>query len=111
MGNRTNHEDSISELGFTVIPTDLPIVTDYQGQWSITGPEALPNNFWVVDMEGEGHQWPGHWSPQELLNHAKDEGVNLAYVAPYGRHVEGKEDAVPLHDWIHQGRYKNKHHQ
>lgn len=111
MGNREQHFDTISSLGFYFEPEDLPIVNAYNGRWVVAGDDTPAENLWLVTTDGKGHPVEGHPSPQEILDDATDRGWLPAYVAPYGRHVEGELDAVQLHDWILRGRRDRKHHQ
>jgi hypothetical protein len=102
--NRTEHHTGMSELGFTISAEDLKAVNQYAGNWVMTGEGKLPNNYWVVSANGQGHPVAGQMSPEEMLQIAKDKGWDPVYVAPYGRHVEGELDRVKLHDWIRQHR-------
>lgn len=106
---RTEHHTTVSELGFSVSNEDLAIVNEYPGRWGITGSAPLPDNYWVVTMDGEGHPVTGHRSPQQILDWAERErGWQCAYVAPYGRFVQGEDDGIELHDWLKEGRHKQK---
>ncbi|MFB5190531.1 hypothetical protein [Alicyclobacillus fastidiosus] len=108
--SREEHHETLSGLGFYFEAEDLPIVNQYQGDWIVTGPDGKPDNYWVVTTDGKGHAISGHPSPQEALDWARNNGWLPAYVAPYGRYVEGELDAVALHDWIARGRHDRKHH-
>ncbi|CAM3966576.1 hypothetical protein [Alicyclobacillus pomorum] len=105
MVNRTEHHTKVSELGFTVSDEDFPAVVQYAGEWTLTGEGPVPNNYWAVTIDGEGIPFSGHPSPRQILDEANGEGLNCAYVAPYGRYVEGKLDGVQLHDWIREHRH------
>ncbi|MCY0887785.1 MAG: hypothetical protein OWQ59_04935 [Alicyclobacillaceae bacterium] len=102
------HHTTLSELGFHFRDEDLSIINAYVGEWSVTNPEHPANNYWVVDTDGKGHPVSGHGSPAQVLDEGQRRGWQVAYVAPYGHYVEGKEDAIPLHQWILEGRRKNK---
>lgn len=105
--NRTERHTTISELGFTVLDKDLPIINAYQGVWSLTSGEGeLPQNYWVVGIDGRGYPYTGHSSPQQLLDLANQDGLNGAYAAPYGHYVEGQDDGIQLHEWIREHRKK-----
>ena len=100
---------TLSELGFTINREDLPFLNEYSGQWTFSGPEAVPENHWLVTFDGQGHPVNGHLSPQQILDWGKEQGWECAYVAPYGRHVIGEKDEVQLHDWLRERRNKHKH--
>lgn len=108
MVNREEHHDTVSSLGFYFKQEDLPIINAYSGSWTLTNPEHVADNYWVVTTDGQGHNVTGHLSPDQILEWAEDKGWLPAYVAPYGQHVEGKLDAVLLHDWIKRGREDRK---
>lgn len=110
MGNREDHHETLSGLGFYFQPDDLPIINAYHGKWVVTDTEHQPNNYWVVTTDGKGHSVTGHRSPQQILDWADEQGWLPAYVAPYGKYVEGEMDAIQLHDWISQGRRDAKQH-
>lgn len=102
------HHTTLSDLGFHFRAEDLPIINSYTGDWSVV-PEGHPaNNYWAVDITGKGHPIPGHGSPQQVLEEAVERGWPIAYVAPYGHYVEGKDDGIQLHDWILEGRQKQR---
>ncbi len=107
---RTEHHTTVSELGFAVTNEDLRIVNQYPGRWAITGSSPLPNNYWAVTTDGRGHPVLGRMSPDEILSAANNRGWQCAYVAPYGRYVQGENDGVELHNWIVEGRNKSKSH-
>lgn len=98
--NSEEHHDTISGLGFTIPSEDLPYLNEYPGQWEITGAGPKPENFWLITKDGKGHPVEGHMSPQQILDWGHRQGWEVAYVAPYGRHVIGAEDEVQLHEWI-----------
>ncbi|OFW78512.1 MAG: hypothetical protein A2201_10130 [Alicyclobacillus sp. RIFOXYA1_FULL_53_8] len=102
------HHSKLSELGFTIQMEDLPYLNEYQGDWAISGPEQLPNNYWLVTFDGKGHPVQGSMSPQQILDWGKRQGWECAYVAPYGRYVEGQYDGVRLDDWLRDRRRKHK---
>lgn len=102
------HHTTLSELGFTIQMADLPYLNEYQGDWIVDGPDELPNNYWLVTFDGIGHPVSGHLSPQQILDWGVERGWQVAYVAPYGRYVEGKDDGVHLHDWLRDRRNKHK---
>lgn len=102
------HQTTLSELGFTVRPEDLPYLNEYAGKWSVSGADPLPNNQWLVTMDGVGHPVTGHLSPQQILDWGADQGWQCAYVAPYGRHIVGANDDIQLHDWLAQRREQHK---
>ncbi|WAH37276.1 hypothetical protein [Alicyclobacillus dauci] len=104
MSNREEHHDTLSSLGFSFKQDDLPIINKYHGHWKVMGDDTPAENLWVVTTDGKGHPVKGHPSPQEIIDWADDQGWLPAYVAPYGRYVEGELDAIHLHDWIVQGR-------
>ncbi|SFV03076.1 hypothetical protein [Alicyclobacillus macrosporangiidus] len=106
MSNTREHHTTVSELGFTVMTEDLPILNVYRGDWVLTGEGDPPPNYWVVTLDGKGIPYTGHASPQELLALAKREGLPYAYAAPYGRYVEGRDDKIQLHEWIRDHRKK-----
>lgn len=103
------HHETLSSLGFYFKPDDLPIINAYAGHWQVTETQHQPENYWIVTTDGKGHPVKGHLSPQEMLDWAENQGWVPAYVAPYGRYVEGELDAVELHDWIARGRHDRKH--
>lgn len=107
MGNRTDHHTTISELGFTVQMKDLPAINAYSGEWSLTGEGPLPENFWIVTIDGNGKPITGHGSPEQLITRAQEMGWDVAYVAPYGRHVVGETDGRQLHEWLQDQRKKH----
>lgn len=107
--NRTEHHTTVSELGFTVNPADLAIVNAYTGVWTVTGAPQKPDNYWVITTDGTGHAVTGQGSPQQILDRGRANGWDCAYAAPYGRHVEGTDDGVALHDWIREGRKAARH--
>ncbi len=102
---RQEYHNTISGLGFTVFPEDLQYVNEYAGDWELTGPkDNIPENYWLVTSDGEGHNVRGHMSPQQILDWGREQGWLCAYVAPYGRHVVGAEDDIQLHDWLRDRR-------
>lgn len=103
------HHTTISGLGFTVKSDYLPFINEYPGDWTYTGPEPAPDNYWLVTFDGKGHPIPGRLSPQQMLDWGEARGWYCAYVAPYGRHIIGAEDEVQLHDWLLQRKQKHKH--
>lgn len=107
-GNQEQHFDTFSSLGFYFDLDDLPIVNAYQGHWVVAGDDTPAQNLWLVTTDGKGHPVTGHPSPQEIIDEARHKGWLPAYVAPYGRHVEGQSDAIQLHDWIAEGRLERK---
>lgn len=105
--NRTEHTGTVSGMGFTVSNSDLAIVNDYADRWVLTGSiHNIPNNFWAVTTDGQGHPISGHGSALQILDRAIEAGMDVAYVAPHGRYVVGEKDDVKLSDWI---REKRKH--
>ncbi|WDL98329.1 hypothetical protein [Alicyclobacillus sp. ALC3] len=101
--NRHEDHTTVSGLGFTVSAQDLKYVNEYPGQWELTGqPEKIPENYWLITHDGQGHNVRGHLSPQQILDWGRDQGWQCAYVAPYGHHVMGAEDEVQLHDWLRE---------
>jgi hypothetical protein len=94
------HHDTLSSLDFTIPQEDLQYLNEYQGHWEITGQGPKPENFWLVTKDGRGHPVKGHLSPQQILDWGRNQGWEVSYVAPYGRHVLGAQDEVPLHEWI-----------
>lgn len=109
--NRSEHHQTLSELGFYFKDRDLSIVNDYAGEWIVNETEgSMPNNFWAVSTNGKGHPVAGQMSPSQMLDYAEERGWQVAYVAPFGHYVEGKLDGIHLHDWILEGRHKAKKH-
>jgi len=109
VGNRTDHHETLSDLGFFFDNSDLPIINNYPGAWAVTNPAHIADNYWVITTDGRGHNVLGNKSPQQILDWGKFQGWDCAYVAPYGQHIEGQMDGIHLHDWIVEGRRKMKH--
>lgn len=108
--NRTEHHTTMSELGFTIEDRDIPSLNAYQGEWTLTGEGEIPENYWVVTIDGNGHPIKGSGSPQQLLDRAHEMGWDPAYAAPYGCHVIGKDDGIELHEWLQDHRKKHISH-
>ncbi len=108
--NRTEHHTTMSDLDFSVQSKDIPILNTYQRQWSLTGEGSVPENYWVVTIDGNGHPLTGHGTPQQFFDRANEMGWDCAYVAPYGRRVIGKDDGIELHEWIQDHRKKHISH-
>ena len=106
--NTEQHQTTLSELGFTIWPEDLQYLNEYVGRWAFTGEGDVPENYWLVTFDGEGHPVTGHPSPQEILDWGHRQGWQCAYAAPYGRFVVGQEDGIELHDWLRERRNKAK---
>ena len=102
------HHSTWSELGFTVREGDREYINEYAGDWVFTGETPVPDNFWLVTMDGEGHPVNGHMSPQQILDWGQERGWHCAYVAPYGRHVIGEKDEIQLHDWLRDRQDKDR---
>ncbi|QQE80137.1 hypothetical protein [Alicyclobacillus sp. SO9] len=102
------HHDTISDLGFTIPAEDLKYVNEYTGHWELSGSGSVPENYWLVTKDGQGHPVNGHLSPQQILDWGKDQGWECAYVAPYGRHVVGAEDEIQLHEWLQSRKRKEQ---
>ncbi|QSO47893.1 hypothetical protein [Alicyclobacillus mengziensis] len=110
VNNLTERHTTISDLPFTVADKDLPSINAYQGQWELTGEGDIPQNYWVVTIDGNGHPMTGHGSPRQFIDRADEMGWDVAYVAPYGRRVIGKDDGIELHEWLQDHRKKHISH-
>ncbi|QSO50644.1 hypothetical protein JZ785_17255 [Alicyclobacillus curvatus] len=108
--NVTERHITISDLPFAVDDKDLPSINAYQGQWGLTGEGEVPENYWVVTIDGNGHPMTGHGSPRQFIDRAYEMGWDVAYVAPYGRRVIGKDDGIELHEWLQDHRKKHISH-